>query len=373
MTEDIDMAARWRLILGQFAEDNIPLGDEYDETESALAFLYDREYSGGRGVKSDDSRGGRGRSVLSVPEWIGKVRKLFPKSAAEIMQKDALDKYGIDEMLTDPEVLQSLEPDITLLGKLLSFRSIIPEGVRKQADEMIKKCADEIAKKLETKVRRSFYGKRLQSTQTYYKVYRNFDFRKTVEQNLKNYSKEYGTIIPKRLYFANTVKRYNPWDVIILADQSGSMCNSVIYTSVMAGIFAKLPFLRTKMAVFDTSIVDLSEYTDNAAELLMKVQLGGGTDIYKALCYGESLITAPARTIVILITDLYDGSDIRRVYRKCADMIEGGSKVLVLPALDYDTEPTYNRTAAKYLAALGAEVAAVTPEGLADWIGNIVS
>lgn len=372
MAEDMEMLSRWRLILGQFAEEKLPLDGSYAETEDALAFLYDREYSGGRGIRSDGS-GGRGASVFSVPEWLGKVKKLFPKSAAEIMQKDALNKYGIDEMLTNSEILKNLEPDITLLGKLLSFRNIIPQNVRKQADDVIRRAAEEISKKLEVAIRRSFYGKKLSSTQSYYKVYRNFDFKKTIERNLKNYSKEHGTIIPRRLYFSNTVKRYNPWDIIILADQSGSMCNSVIYTSVMASIFAKLPFLRTKLAVFDTAIADLSEHTSSATDILMRVQLGGGTDIYRALCYGESLMTAPAKTIVILITDLYEGGDIRRVYRKCKDILESGAKLIVLPALDYESEPCYNRPAAKYIAGMGADVAAITPEELAEWIGNIIS
>lgn len=373
--DDKEMLSRWRLILGQFAENNIPLDGDMEETEDALAFLYDREYSAeGRGMRGDDDRtGGRGASVFTVPQWLGKVKKLFPKSAAEIMQKDALNKYGIDELLTNPEVLQSLEPDITLLGKLLSFRGVIPENVRRQADEIICRVAEDISKRLENDVRRSFYGRKLTSAQTYNKVFRNFDFKKTVERNLKNYSAEYRTIVPRRLYFNNTVKRYNPWHVIILADQSGSMCNSVIYTSVMACIFAKMPFLRTRLAVFDTSVADLSDYTASAADILMKVQLGGGTDIYKALCYGESLMSAPARTIVILITDLYDGGDMRRTFRKCKDILESGARLFVLPALDYNSAPVYNRPAAKKLADMGADVAAITPEELADWIGNIIS
>lgn len=184
MAEDMEMLSRWRLILGQFAEEKLPLDGSYSETEDALAFLYDREYSGGRGIRSEGS-GGRGASVFSVPEWLGKVKKLFPKSAAEIMQKDALNKYGIDEMLTNSEILKNLEPDITLLGKLLSFRNIIPLNVRKQADDVIRRAAEEISKKLEVAIRRSFYGKKLSSTQSYYKVYRNFDFKKLLKEILK--------------------------------------------------------------------------------------------------------------------------------------------------------------------------------------------
>lgn len=373
MSDEKEMLSRWRLVLGQFAEESTPLDSSYDEMEDCLSFLYDREYTKERGIRNNDSRvGGRGNSVFNVPDWLRKVKKLFPKETAEILQKDALNKYGIDEILANPEVIQSLEPDINLLSKLLTFRGIIPPALKSQVDEIIKKTADEISKKIENNVRKSLYGKKSTGTQSYYKVFRNFDFKKTVEYNLKNYSSEYGTIIPRRIYFRNIVKRYNSWNIVVLADQSGSMANSVIHTAIMASIFAKMPFLSVRLAVFDTNIVDLSDYVYDCSEILMKVQLGGGTDIYKALCYAQNLILYPQRTIVILITDLYDGGDIRRVYRKCSDILEGGSRLFVLPALDYCSEPVYNRPASKFLAKLGADVANITPEGLADWIGKII-
>ena len=372
MTDDKEMLARWRLILGQFAEDTLPLDNVYSETDDALSFLYGREYTSERGSEHTGKQGGRGHSVLTVPAWIAKVRKLFPKNTSDIMQKQALDRYGIQELITDPQVLEQLRPDIGLLNKLLSFRSIIPETVRAQADNIIRKIAEEIQKRLETELRRSFTGKRTSSSASAPRIYKNLDFPRTVKSGLKNYSPEYGTIIPERIYFRGNVRRYNPWDIIILVDQSGSMADSVIYSAITAAIFAKLPFMSVRLAVFDTAVADLSEHIDNAAELLMKVQLGGGTDIYKALCYGESLMTKPAKTIFLLITDLYDGGNIRRIYGKTAALIEGGSKVFVIPALDYSCDPSYNRTAAKVLASLGAEVGAVTPEGLAEWIGNMI-
>lgn len=372
MSDSELMETRWRLILGQFASDRLSVGEGFGEAEEALSFLYDREYEG-RGVRAEGMQGGRGGSVLTVPDWLHKVRKLFPKQTAEFLCHDAMEKYGIEELLSDPEVLQNLEPDINLLGKLLSFRSVIPENVRSQADEIIRRIAEEIRKKLENQVKRAVCGKRASTSNSYYRVYKNFDFKRTVERNLKNYSPTLGTVIPGRIYFHDNVKRYNPYDIIILTDQSGSMANSLIYSAVTASIFARLPFLETHLAVFDTSVVDLSEYADSAADILMKVQLGGGTDIFKAVCYGETLIKNPSKTILILITDLYDGGDIRRTYRKCSDLIEGGVKLFVLPALDYECEPMYNRNAAKTLAKLGAKVGAVTPEGLSEWIGNILS
>ncbi|MDO5558335.1 MAG: VWA domain-containing protein [Oscillospiraceae bacterium] len=366
-TDKQEMLSRWRLILGRFAQENIGLSEKYAETDHCLSYLYNNEYDEDRGI-----RGSKSPSVLSVPQWLGEIKKIFPEKTVEILQKDALDRYGLEELITDPDVLRSLEPDVDLLIRLVSFKNIIPSRLRSQADDIIRHVADEIKKKLETKVYKCFHGQRSGLTQTYYKVFRNFDFRKTIEMNLKNYSREYRTIIAKNLYFRNTVKRRNPWDIIILVDESGSMARSAVYSAVMAGIFTKLPVINTKLIVFDTSIVDLSDYTDDTAQMIMKMQLGGGTDIYKALCYGESLIKNPSKTIVILITDLYDSNDIRLTYRKCRDIISAGSRLFVLPALDYCSEPVYNRSAAKYIAGLGADVAAITPEELSQWIGKII-
>ncbi|HBN11476.1 MAG TPA: hypothetical protein DIW26_08665 [Ruminococcus sp.] len=369
--EEKEALLRWRLILGEFAENELPGSDEYREADSVLSFLYDNEYSENRNMRKKN--GGKSSSVMDIPLWLKKVKKLFPKKTCEIMQKHALDKYGMTEMLTDPDVLKEIQPDIDLLKKLLTFRHIMPENVKKMAYEIIENVINELKKRLEVKVHKAFYGKKLPNSSNAPKVYRNFSFKRTVERNLKNYSPEYKTIIPQRIYFDANVRKYNPWNIIILVDESGSMSDSIIYSAVMASIFAKLPFISINLVIFDTSIVDLSEYTSDPVETLMKVQLGGGTDIYKALLYAMKLISAPQKTIVILISDLYDGNDYRLMYGCCSSIIESGAKFFVLPALDYSASPCYDERAAKNMAQRGAEVCAVTPEGLAEWIGNVIS
>ncbi len=363
--------SRWRLVLGEFAENQIPLEDDYKNFDDALSFLYDNEYSQDRNVRI--KKGGRNATVMDIPLWLKQIKKLFPKKTYEVMQKQALNKYGMEEILTDPEVLKEIEPDIDLLKKLLSFRSVMPENVKTMAYNIIKQVVEELKKRLEVNVRRAFYGKRISNTYNAPKVYRNFSFKRTVERNLKHYSPEYKTIIPQRLYFDANIRKYNPWDIIILVDESGSMSDSVIYSAVMASIFTKLPFINIKLVIFDTNLVDLSDYVDDPVETLMKVQLGGGTDIYKALCYGQKLMANPQKSIVILISDLYDGNNYKFMYSACSDIIEAGAKFFVLPALDYSSSPCYDRRAAENMAKRGAEVCAVTPEGLAEWIGNVIS
>lgn len=364
---------RWRLILGEFAEDELPVSGEYQEFDDILSFIYDNEYSDDRGMRKKGRRGGKGSSVMDIPLWLKKIKRLFPKKTCEVMQKQALNKYGMTEMLTDPEVLKEIEPDIDLLKKLLSFRHVMPENVRIMAYNIIEQVIRELQRKLEVNVKKAFYGKKLPNSSNAPKVFRNFSFKRTVERNLKHYSPEYKTIIPQRIYFDANVRKYNPWNIIILVDESGSMSDSVIYSAVMASIFTKLPFISVKLVIFDTKIVDLSDYLADPVETLMKVQLGGGTDIYKALCYARQLITAPQKTIVVLISDLYDGNDYRMMYGCCSDIVESGAKFFVLPALDYSASPCYDRRAGENMAKRGAEVCAVTPEGLAEWIGNVIS
>ena len=365
---------RWRLILGDFAESSLPLNPDDEGLDGALYFLYNREYGDEQGMREENSsRGGRGGSLLTVPGWLHKVKTLFPQKTVEIMQKQALDKYNLTQLLTDESVLRQLEPNMNLLKNILSFRNMMPDKVKKLAYTIVEQVIRELQKKLEIQVKRTFYGRKLPMSNTSYKIFRNFDYKQTIRKNLKNYSEEYGTIIPERLYFNQNVRRYNPWHIVVLVDESGSMMDSVIYSAVMASIFARMPFLSVKLAIFDTSVVDLSDHIDDPVSTLMKVQLGGGTDIHKALEYGKKLITAPQKTIVVLVSDLYDGMHYKYMYASCRDIIESGSRLFILPALDYSSAPCYDKHAAKTLTNMGADVAAITPEELAEWIGKIIT
>jgi hypothetical protein len=371
-----NMTVRWRLILGDFAEDAMPLDSEFGDINDSLEFLYGREYGEGSGIRTDGGSrfGGRQKTAMTIPGWISKVRKLFPKKTVEILQKDALEKYKLTELLTDPQILKTMEPSMDLLKSLLSFRDVIPDHVKALAYEIVDKTVKEIQKKLEAEVRRTFSGKKLPNSTSVFKVFRNFDIKRTIRKNLKNYNDEYKTIVAEKLFFNQNIKRYNPWNIIILVDESGSMMDSVIYSSIMASIFARLPFLNVKLVIFDTSLVDLSDSIDDPVGVLMKVQLGGGTDIAGALEYGKKLITAPSKTMVVLVSDLYDGNDYRLMYKSAKDIIEGGAKFLVLTALDYEgSAGSYDKNAARHMSGLGANCASLTPEALAQWIGGVIS
>lgn len=372
---DIEQLNKWRLILGKYSSEQLPFDDDgtgirYVELEDVLDFLYSREYGEEDGVRQQT--GGSDGSSLTVSEWINKIRGLFPKETVEIMEKQALDRYGMTELLTDKDVLARLEPNQELLKTILQLKGSMNQDVLAEARKIIRHVVDDLTKKLEQDIRQSIIGRVDRNRTSPVKSSRNFDIKKTIAKNLKNYDRENNRLVLERVYFNARVKKYNTWRVIIAVDESGSMMDSVIHSAVMAGIFAALPMLDTKLVIFDTNVVDLSGYVDDPVETLMSVQLGGGTDIGKAVSYCDTLIDNPDRTIVVLITDLYEGGNVGNLYAATRGIIEAGSKMIVLTALDMNANPNYNRNIAADMVRLGANVAAMTPNQLAEWVADIV-
>ncbi|MCM1172061.1 MAG: VWA domain-containing protein [Clostridium sp.] len=374
--QDIEHLNRWRLLLGKYASGELPFGEDgsgirYMEMEDVLDFLYAREYGENEGVRQQT--GGDGGSSITISEWINKIRELFPKETVEIMEKQALDRYGMTELLTDKRVLERLEPNQELLKTILQLKGSMNQDVLMEAKKIVRHVVDELTEKLRQDIRQAIVGRVDRTRTSTVKSSKNLDMKKTIQKNLKNYDSERKRLVLERVYFNARVKKYNTWRVIIAVDESGSMLDSVIHSAVMAGIFAGLPMLDTKLVIFDTNVVDLSDYADDPVETLMTVQLGGGTNIGGALDYCERLIENPERTIVVLITDLYEGGDTGTMYSVTKGMIEAGCKMIVLTALDMAANPNYSRGAAAMMAQLGAHVAAMTPMQLADWVAEVVA
>ncbi|TXJ60504.1 VWA domain-containing protein [Brachyspira aalborgi] len=365
---------RWRLILGSFS--NLEIDNKYSEIDETLNFLYDREYTQNGGYSLDNfnnSNSSKEKSALTVPKWISKVKKLFPKETVEIMQKQALEKYKLTEILTDENILKEIEPNIELLKNILTFKDMMSQNVKKLAYDIVKKTLEEIKNKMEVEIKRVFYGKKLPNSNTTNKIFKNLDIKKTIRYNLKNYDIKNKTIFTDKLFFNQNIKKYNPYNIIILIDESGSMLDSVIYSSIMASIFANIPYLSIKLIIFDISVVDLSEHIKEPIDILFKVQLGGGTNIAQALEYAKKITVAPDKTIVLLISDLFDSNDYKLMYKNANDIIESGSKLIVLTALDYNANSIYDKEAARYFSKIGAKVGALTPSKLSKWISDIIS
>ncbi len=372
--KDIEQLNKWRLMLGKYSSDQISFGQgaaRYMEMEDVLDYLYSREYGEDSGVREE--KGSLEDSNPTVSHWINKVRKLFPKETVEILEKQALDRYGMTELLTDREVLAKMEPNQELLRMILQLKGSMSRSVLQEAERIVKAVVKELMEKLEQRIKIGITGKLNRNSESVIKSSRNLDIRKTIDKNLKNYDKDREKLILDRVYFNSRVKKYNNWRIVIAVDESGSMLDSVIHSAVTAGIFAKLPMLDTRLVIFDTNVVDLSDHLDNPVETLMSVQLGGGTNIGQAVRYCEGLMDNPDKTIFVLITDLYEGGSVNELYSTSRNIIESGAKMIVLTALDVNANPNYNRTVAARLVDLGAHVAAMTPEQLADWVGGVIS
>ncbi|MDR0287878.1 MAG: VWA domain-containing protein, partial [Clostridiales bacterium] len=342
MEGENEVVNRWRLILGRFSQNQLEgsMGDggfSYGEIDDVLDFLYNREYGEDRGMRE----GSLDDSQILIPEWLRKVRKLFPVEGIEKIENHALERYNLVELLNDKSVLEKLQPNMNLLKNILALKNKMNGDVLETARGIVKAVADDIACRLENDVRKSFTGKINKNKSSLNKCSKNLDFRKTINKNLRNYDSTSKRLVVDRVYFNQNIKRFNPWDIIIVVDESGSMMESVIHSAVMAGIFAKLPVLRTKLVIFDTQVVDLSGYVEDPVQTLMSVQLGGGTDIGKALSYCENLIVNPYKTIVVLVSDLCDGAGYTPMYKSTKNIVDGGSKFFAVTSLDPDMVGMY--------------------------------
>lgn len=366
--------ARWRLVLGKYARDQIDpgLSVEQQRIENALDFLYSREYKG-RGVRAADDSGSLDPTQLTVPRWLSEVRELFPKETVAVIEKHALDRYNLTELVTDPEILRRLEPSFELVKILLTFRGHLEGEVLNEARRVIRSVIEEIKQRLMTEIHRAFSGRRNRFQHSNVKIAQNLDWRGTIRKNLKNFDTRRKQIAIEQVLFFSRIQRRLPWRIILCIDQSGSMASSVIYSAVMAGILNGLPLINVKLVVFDTSIVDLSGFIEDPVELLLSVQLGGGTNIGQAMQYCEQLVEDPHRTIVVLISDFCEGAPPRALLASCKRFREGGVRLLGLAALDETASPTYDVHMAEMLAAEGMDIAALTPKRFAEWLAKTIS
>lgn len=380
MPTDTDNATRrWRLILGRYSNKNLPakMNKAEGRMERALDFLYGREYAG-RGVRGkqpdrDIGPGSLDETQLSVPQWLSEVRDLFPRETLETVEKHALERYGLDELVTDKETLEKLEPSHDLLKMLLNFKGRMKGDVLSAARKIIRQVVEELKRRLAKEVRQSFAGRLNRFRHSPLKVSQNFDWKGTLRANLKNYQPDRQQLVVDQMKFFSRTRRRIPWNIILCVDQSGSMVDSVIHSAVLAGILSGLPAVNVKLIVFDTSVVDLSQYIDDPVEVLMSVQLGGGTDIGQAMTYGEKLVEFPQRTVFALISDFCEGAPPQRMLGAAKRLKEAGVTLIGLAALDSEALPYYDKDMAGKLAALGMEITAATPKQFAEWLAKKIS
>ncbi|TQS17986.1 VWA domain-containing protein [Microbispora hainanensis] len=371
---------RWRLLLGEAGSACLaeqPLGAQAAARDAAMDWLYGRDEELRRrgvrqGVQQGTRQGGTGESTLTTFDWLDDIARLFPKETVERLHRDAVERYEIHDVVTDPAVLARIEPNPVLLKAVLRTKHLMNPQVLRLARRIVEQVVRQLMDKLATEVRSAFSGAKVRRPGRM-RLARNFDMVRTLRANLGRYQPGTGKVVIETPYFFSRTRRHlEQWQVILLVDQSGSMAGSVIHAAVTAACLWGLPGVRTHLVAFDTEVVDLTADVDDPVELLMKVQLGGGTDIARAAAYGASLVDQPRRAIVVLITDFFEGGDPRRLVRVVRDLVAQGSKVLGLAALDEQADPAYDRELAQRLADAGAHVGAMTPGELASFVAEHV-
>jgi hypothetical protein len=180
----------------------------------------------------------------NVARWLGDIRQYFPSSVVQVMQKDALDRLNLKQMLFEPELLRTVEPDVHLVSQLLA--------------------------------------------------------------------------------------------------------------------------LSTKMVVFDTAVVDLTQKLADPVDLLFRTQLGGGTNFNRALAYCQSLARQPQEIILVLISDLCEGGDAKEMLKRVSSLAASGVQMISLLALNDDGGPMFDKNHAAAFAALDIRAFACTPDLFPD-------
>ncbi len=361
--ESAERMRRWRLILGGGNADGTGMALQGADAamDGALQALYDADRSGGLGG-----------SAPNVARWLGDIRSYFPNSVVRVMQQDALERLNLRQMLLEPELLEAVEPDVHLVSNLVSLGRVMPEQTKATARTVIGQVVAELQRKLANPTRQAVLGSLNRATRNRRPRHNEIDWNRTIRANLKHYQPAYRTIVPEtRIGYGR--KRAALRDIILCVDQSGSMASSVVYSGIFGAVLASLPAVKTHMVVFDTSVVDLTEDLHDPVDLLFGVQLGGGTDINRALGYCQGLISRPQETILVLITDLYEGGNSAEMLKRASALVNAGVQMVTLLALSDDGAPGYHRHIAAELAKLGVPAFACTPDLFPDLMAAAIN
>jgi len=352
MINDEQAARRWRLILGGEEADGIGCSLNLSDArmDKALQALYD-----------SDRKGGLGSSAPNVSRWLGDIREYFPTSVVQVLQRDAIDRLDMTRLLMEPEILESLQPDVHLVADLIAMSGVIPAKTRETARAVVRKVVDELIKKLSEPTRSAIAGALNRSARNRRPRHNDIDWRRTINANLKHYQPAYKTIVPEvRIGYGR--RRQSMRHIVLCIDQSGSMATSVVYSAIFGAVLATMPSVSTSLVVFDTAIVDLTDALDDPIDLLFSVQLGGGTDINGAVGYCQSLVRSPQDTIFVLISDLFEGGVETEFMKRATSLVASGVQFVTLLALSNEGAPSYNADLAGQLAGIGVPAFACTPD-----------
>lgn len=358
--EQAERLRRWRLVLGGEAGESLGVPD-LAGGDLGMDRVLEALYGGEQGP------GSLGASSPRVARWLGDIRTYFPSSTVRVMQQDALERLNLRQMLLEPEMLELVEPDVQLVANLLTLSRVIPERTKETARQVVRTVVDEVERKLAHRMVESVRGSLNRATRSYRPRPNEINWDRTIRANLQHYLPDRGTIIAERLIGHGHRRRQSSLrDIVLCVDQSGSMATSVVYSGIFGAVLASIRAVNTRMVVFDTAVVDLTEDLHDPVDLLFGAQLGGGTDINRALAYCQGLINRPADTVLVLITDLYEGGDAKGMLKRAADLVGSGVQVICLLALSDHGAPSYDHANAAALAGIRVPTFACTPDLFPD-------
>jgi hypothetical protein len=383
---------RWRLILGKSANDDLQkmadsqggaclMDGDATALDDALDLVYPCDGDDGELSKEEwardpgDKHGAvKGRTFPRVARWLGEVRRLFPKDVVVLIQKDAIERRGLKQLLFEPEILNDVEPSVDLASMILSLKNLVPDKAKAAAREVVRKAVEEIRRRLESQMRQAVRGALNRNQHTSFRSLPNLDWQRVIRRNLKNYQPELETIIPEHLSFFSRLQRRNEWNVIIAMDQSGSMASSLIYGGVMGAILASMPAIETHVVAFNhQEVVDLTEQCSDPVDLLFGIQLGGAEDYWMATRYCEKFMHTPAQTLYVLLADLYDTSPHEAKFvQKMEQLLADGIKAVTLLAISDHGKPSHNERLARKLTSMGMPCFGCTPDRLPDLLTAVL-
>ncbi len=360
---------RWRLVLGGGEADGTgqTLSGDDARIDAALGAVYDvsaaQRRTSGRG---SGRAGGLGRSAPQVARWLGDIRRYFPREVVQVMQRDAIARLDLKQLLLEPELLETIEPDLHLVTLLVELNQLLPDETRATARQVVARVLADLEQRLTDRTRAAVHGALARANRSRRPRPGDIDWLHTVEVNLKHYQPDLRTVIPERLVGYGRRRRSLAKDVIVAVDQSGSMADSVVYASLFGSVLAQLPSLRTHLVAFDTSVTDLTSVLSDPVDVLFGVQLGGGTDIAQALAYCRQLVSRPNDTVLVLISDLFEGGNVDVMLAHARSLMQSGVQLLCLLALSDEGAPVHDQVLAAELTQLGATVMACTPDRFPD-------
>ena len=369
---------RWRMVLGGDTTETtdgtgVQLEGDDRGIDAALSALYDAPPNTGSRGRGAKRAGGLAASAPNVARWLGDIRRYFPSEVVQVMQRDAIDRLNLQRMLLEPEMLDAIEPDIHLVTTLLSLQHLLPDTTRATARLVVGRVVTQLHERLAQPTLQAVRGALARTARTRRPRPGDIDWDRTIRSNLANYQPSLKTIIPNTVIGysrrATAVRR----EIIIAIDQSGSMSDSVVYASVFGAALASVRSLQTRLISFDTSVVDLTEHMHDPVDLLFGIQLGGGTDINRAMAYCQSLITRPTETVLIVVSDLHEGTPGGDFVAQIGSMARSGVTCVALLALSDEGAPAFDRGAASALAELGVPAFACTPGSFADLLAAAIN